>query len=212
MLTYRVMILPDKKLEEKLWRRGLKFIVGVDEAGRGPLAGPVVVGAVMLKPESELIEGVRDSKKLSKNQRELLYKAITENYSWGVGVVSAHVIDRIGIKEAVRQAMIAAIETIERKIDHSADYIISDGAVYLIEGREMLSINHGDLHHYSISAASIIAKVTRDRIMERYAKKYPQYLFEKNVGYGTKEHLDAIKRYGISDIHRRSYAPIRKAL
>ncbi|HRZ84598.1 MAG TPA: hypothetical protein P5344_00545, partial [Candidatus Dojkabacteria bacterium] len=129
MLTYRIMILPDKKLEEKLWRRGLKYIVGVDEAGRGPLAGPVVVGAVMLKPESELIDGVRDSKKLSKNQRELLYKSITENYSWGVGVVSAHVIDTIGIKEAVRQAMIAAIEIIERKIDHPADYIISDGAV-----------------------------------------------------------------------------------
>ena len=206
------MIFPDRKLEQKLWRRGLKFVVGVNEAGRGPLAGPVVVGAVMLEPESKLLEGVRDSKTLSRKQREILYKGITEEYFWSVGIVEAREIDSIGIKEAVRKGMIEAIDSLEKKIGHPTDFIVSDGGVYLIEGREMLSIDHGDLNHYSISAASIVAKVTRDRIMDMYAKEYPEYLFEKNAGYGTKEHIEAINRYGICDIHRRSYAPIRKAL
>jgi len=207
------MIKPDTKLEEKLWKRGLKYVVGVDEAGRGPLAGPVVVGAVLILSKSEVLEGVRDSKTLSKKQRETLYaELICHSTAWGVGIVSSKEIDRVGIKEAVKEAMVKAVSEVEKKLKRKVEYVISDGAVYLLEDRKMLSINHGDLYHYSISAASIIAKVTRDRIMDEYAKKYPEYGFEKHMGYGTKQHLEAISRYGICDIHRRSYAPIREAL
>ena len=207
------MIMPDTKLEEKLWRRGLKYVVGVDEAGRGPLAGPVVVGAVLILSKSEVVDGVRDSKMLSKNQREALYDNITKcSTAWGVGIVSSNEIDRMGIKNAVKEAMILAVSDVEKKLKNKIEYVISDGAVYLLEDRKMLSINHGDMYHYSISAASIIAKVTRDRIMDEYAKKFPKYGFEKHMGYGTKLHLEAISKYGICDIHRRSYAPIKKAL
>jgi len=213
MLTYVGMIMPDTKLEEKLWRRGLKYVVGVDEAGRGPLAGPVVVGAVLILSKSEVVDGVRDSKMLSKNQREALYDDITKcSTAWGVGIVSSNEIDRMGIKNAVKEAMILAVSDVEKKLKNKIEYVISDGAVYLLEDRKMLSINHGDMYHYSISAASIIAKVTRDRIMDEYAKKFPKYGFEKHMGYGTKLHLEAISKYGICDIHRRSYAPIKKAL
>jgi len=213
MLTYVGMIMPDTKLEEKLWRRGLKYVVGVDEAGRGPLAGPVVVGAVLILSKSEVVDGVRDSKMLSKNQREALYDNITKcSTAWGVGIVSSNEIDRMGIKNAVKEAMILAVSDVEKKLKNKIEYVISDGAVYLLEDRKMLSINHGDMYHYSISAASIIAKVTRDRIMDEYAKKFPKYGFEKHMGYGTKLHLEAISKYGICDIHRRSYAPIKKAL
>lgn len=213
MLTYIAMIKPDTKLEEKLWRRGLKYVVGVDEAGRGPLAGPVVVGAVLILSKSEVLDGVRDSKTLSKRQREDLYEEILScSTAWGVGIVDSKKIDRIGIKEAVKEAMILAVSEVEKKLKREVEYVISDGAVYLLENRKMLSINHGDLYHYSISAASIVAKVTRDRIMNEYASKYPEYGFEKHMGYGTKQHLEAISRYGICDIHRRSYAPIREAL
>lgn len=207
------MIMPDTKLEEKLWRRGLKYVVGVDEAGRGPLAGPVVVGAVLILSKSEVVDGVRDSKMLSKNQREALYDNITKcSTAWGIGIVNSNEIDRMGIKNAVKEAMILAVSDVEKKLKNKIEYVISDGAVYLLDDRKMLSINHGDMYHYSISAASIIAKVTRDRIMDEYAKKFPKYGFEKHMGYGTKLHLEAISKYGICDIHRRSYAPIKKAL
>ena len=213
MLTYVGMIMPDTKLEEKLWRRGLKYVVGVDEAGRGPLAGPVVVGAVLILSKSEVVDGVRDSKMLSKNQREALYEDITKcSTAWGIGIVNSNEIDRMGIKNAVKEAMILAVSDVEKKLKNKIEYVISDGAVYLLDDRKMLSINHGDMYHYSISAASIIAKVTRDRIMDEYAKKFPKYGFEKHMGYGTKLHLEAISKYGICDIHRRSYAPIKKAL
>lgn len=207
------MINPDTKLEEKLWRRGFKYVVGVDEAGRGPLAGPVVVAAVVIQSPSQVVDGVRDSKKMSKKQREERYNKILEiSTACGIGIVSSREIDRVGIKEAVKEAMSKAVLEVEKKIDTKVNYIISDGAVYLLENREMVSISHGDLHHYSISAASILAKVARDRIMQKYALKYPGYGFEKHVGYGTKQHMEAISKYGICPIHRRSYAPVRKAL
>ncbi len=213
MLTYINMENPDTKLEEKLWRRGLKYVVGVDEAGRGPLAGPVVVAAVLIQSSNQVVEGVRDSKKMSKKQREEKYDEILKvSTACGVGIVSSREIDRVGIKEAVRKAMEKAVLEVEKKLKCKVDYIISDGAVYLLEDREMLSISHGDLHHYSISAASVLAKVVRDRIMEKYAKKYPEYGFERHVGYGTKQHLEAISKYGVCPIHRRSYAPVKKAL
>lgn len=210
MLTYVHMIYPDTKLEEKLWLDGFKCVVGVDEAGRGPLAGPVVVGAVMIENPEQVVRTVRDSKKMTKKQREEAYVQIQEvSSAFGVGVIDAGEIDRVGIKEAVKEAMILAIGEIEKKRGKKVDYIISDGAVYLLDDHRMMSISHGDLHHYSIAAASVLAKVTRDSMMEDFAKAFPNYGFEKHMGYGTKQHLEAIKDYAICDIHRRSYEPIK---
>lgn len=206
------MIYPDTKLEEKLWNDGFKYVVGVDEAGRGPLAGPVVVGAVLIENPSQVVQSVRDSKKMTKKQREKAFLEIREKSSaFGIGIIDSKEIDRAGIKEAVKEAMVLAIREIEKKIGKKVDYIISDGAVYLLEDHKMMSISHGDLNHYSIAAASVIAKVTRDTIMEKYSEEYPNYGFEKHVGYGTKVHLEAISKYGVCDIHRRSYEPIKSA-
>lgn len=206
------MVYPDTKLEEKLWKSNFKYVVGVDEAGRGPLAGPVVVGAVLIENPSQVVQSVRDSKKMTKKQREKAFVEIQEKSSaFGIGIVNAKQIDRVGIKEAVKEAMILAVNEIERKIGKKVNYIISDAAVYLLEDYKMMSITHGDTHHYSISAASVLAKVKRDQIMEEYSKKYPKYGFERHMGYGTKVHIEAISKYGVCDIHRRSYEPIKSA-
>ena len=206
------MIFPDTELEQKLWLEGFKYVVGVDEAGRGPLAGPVAVGAVLIENLSQIVVEVRDSKKMTKRRREEAFNEIQQrSTSFGIGIVDAKEIDTVGIKVAVKEAMLIAINEIERKIGKKVDYIISDGAVYLLEDYKMMSISHGDLKHYSIASASVLAKVSRDRIMEKYSLLYPNYGFEKHVGYGTKQHLDAISKYGICDIHRRSYKPIMRA-
>lgn len=204
---------PDTKLEEKLWQKGFRYVLGVDEAGRGPLAGPVVVGAVLIENPKQVVENVRDSKKMTKKQREQAFVEIQEkSTAFGIGIVDAKEIDRVGIKEAVKEAMILAVSEVEKKIKKKVDYIISDGAVYLLDDHKMMSISRGDLNHYSIAAASVLAKVTRDMIMEEYSKKYPNYGFEKHMGYGTKVHLDAISKHGICDIHRKSYEPIKSSL
>lgn len=213
MLTYIPMKYPDAKLEEKLWQKGFRYVLGVDEAGRGPLAGPVVVGAVLIENPKQVVENVRDSKKMTKKQREQAFVEIQEkSTAFGIGIVDAKEIDRVGIKEAVKEAMILAVSEVEKKIKKKVDYIISDGAVYLLDDHKMMSISRGDLNHYSIAAASVLAKVTRDMIMEEYSKKYPNYGFEKHMGYGTKMHLDAISKHGICDIHRKSYEPIKITL
>lgn len=213
MLTYIPMKYPDAKLEEKLWQKGFRYVLGVDEAGRGPLAGPVVVGAVLIENTKQVVENVRDSKKMTKKQREQAFVEIQEkSTAFGIGIVDAKEIDRVGIKEAVKEAMILAVSEVEKKIKKKVDYIISDGAVYLLDDHKMMSISRGDLNHYSIAAASVLAKVTRDMIMEEYSKKYPNYGFEKHMGYGTKMHLDAISKHGICDIHRKSYEPIKITL
>lgn len=212
MVTYISMIYPDTKLEEELWKKGFKYVVGVDEAGRGPLAGPVVVGAVLIENSDQVVESVRDSKKMTKKRREEAFVEIQKKSSaFGIGIIDACEIDRVGIKESVREAMILAVKEIEEKIGEKIDYIISDGAVYLLEDYKMMSIDHGDLTHYSISSASVLAKVTRDNIMKEYSKTYPNYGFEKHMGYGTKQHMEAISKYGVCDIHRRSYEPIKSA-
>ncbi len=204
---------PDAKLEEKLWQKGFRYVLGVDEAGRGPLAGPVVVGAVLIENTKQVVENVRDSKKMTKKQRKKAFVEIQEkSTAFGIGIVDAKEIDRVGIKEAVKEAMILAVSEVEKKIKKKVDYIISDGAVYLLDDHKMMSISRGDLNHYSIAAASVLAKVTRDMIMEEYSKKYPNYGFEKHMGYGTKMHLDAISKHGICDIHRKSYEPIKITL
>lgn len=210
MLTYIHMIYPDIKLEEELWKKGYKYVVGIDEAGRGPLAGPVVAGAVVIKDENQVVKDVRDSKKMSEKKRNFAFEEILKiSTACGVGIVSAKDIDRLGIQKAVLKAMIIALEAVESKLGSKVDYIIADGQNILsIPKYKMEKMNKGDLLHYSISAGSVLAKVTRDSIMYEYAKKYPEYCFDSHVGYGTKKHMDALKEFGPCEIHRRSFKPI----
>jgi len=210
MVAYITMIYPDTKLEERLWSEGYNLVLGLDEAGRGPLAGPVVAGGVVITKESEIIPTVRDSKKMTGKQRNEAFEKIKESVlAYGVGIVSASEIDRIGIQKAVLKAMITVLEVVEGKLNERINYIIADGPNILsIPRYKMDKIKKGDLYHYSISAGSVLAKVTRDRIMREYHERYPQYGFDTNVGYGTKEHIEAIKKFGITKIHRKSFSPI----
>lgn len=208
MLAYMAMIYPDTKKEEQLWKKGFKYVVGIDEAGRGPLAGPVVVAGVVIGSSEDLVEGVKDSKKMSKKRREEVFESIKKKCkAYAIGIIDAKEIDRIGIKYAVRKGMKKVVNDIQEKLGEKVDYIISDGAVFPIDGYEMEIIDKGDNFHYSIAAASVLAKVTRDRMMEEYSKVYPVYGFERNSGYGTKEHLESMSEYGICDIHRKSFKP-----
>lgn len=209
-----MIIYPDTKLEEKLWLQGYPLVAGLDEAGRGPLAGPVVAGCVVINSLDQVVPFVRDSKKMTEKKREEAFMLITEkSFAFGYGVVSAMDIDRLGIQKAVLEAMSIALEVVEEKIDKKVDYIIADGKnISVIPNYKMDKITKGDLLHYSISASSIIAKVVRDRIMYDYAKKYPIYGFEKHVGYGTKYHMDVLKRHGPCIIHRRSFKPIDRLI
>jgi len=206
------MIIPDIKLEEELWGRGMKYIAGIDEAGRGPLAGPVCAGAVIISKDNELSSLVRDSKTMSEKQRERAYDFVIHNcLAYGVCMISPQKIDKLGIQDAVRMAMEGALMNAENMLGRMADYLIIDGNnVESIEGYNLEKIKNGDTYHYSISAASIIAKVSRDRYMKNIALKYPHYGFERHVGYGTKAHIEAIRRYGICPIHRRSFSPIKE--
>ena len=204
------MQFPDTELEKSLWKKGLKYVVGIDEAGRGPLAGPVCAGAVMIDINTKLSDLVRDSKKMTAKRREESFEYIKENsVGWGVCLVSNQVIDRKGIQEAVRIAMWEALKQVEKMVGSKAEYLIVDGTnVSNLFGYNMLKIKEGDLKHYSISAASILAKVTRDRYMKEISVKYPEYGFERHVGYGTKAHMEALQKYGPCEIHRRSFKPV----
>lgn len=206
------MQLPDTKLEQKLWISGIKYVVGIDEAGRGPLAGPVCAGAVMIDEDTVLSELVRDSKGMSEKRRLEAYEYIKDNcVGWGVKLVSEKVIDSRGITEAVKIAMWGALKELEKMIGVRAEYLIVDGNnVADLYGYKMEKIVGGDLTHYSISAASILAKVTRDTYMKEMSMKYPEYGFDMHMGYGTKAHMEAIKRYGPCGIHRRSFSPIKE--
>ena len=191
-----------KKIENELYDTGLEYICGIDEAGRGPLAGPVVVAAVIM-PKDSMIEGVNDSKKVSEKKREALYDLITsEAISYSVGIIDQKEIDRINILNATKEGLTTAIKGLEVKPDR----ILVD-ALQGIDtcGVPYTSIIKGDAKCYSIAAASIIAKVTRDKIMRQWDELYPMYGFEKHKGYGTKMHIDAIKEYGICPLHRHSF-------
>ena len=191
-----------KEEEEKLYQNGMKYICGIDEAGRGPLAGPVVVGAVIL-PQTSFIEGINDSKKVSEKKRELLYEQITnEAIAWSVGIIDQREIDKINILNATKKALTMAVEELEIK----PELILVDALEHINTlGIPVQSIIKGDATRYSIAAASIIAKVTRDRIMRQWDEVYPQYGFASHKGYGTAKHIQAIKEYGICDLHRRSF-------
>ena len=208
------MIYPDIKLEEELWKEGYKYVVGLDEAGRGPLAGPVVAGAVVILGEDQIVSDVRDSKKMSEKKRELAFVEIQKiSSACGVGVVSASEIDTLGIQKAVQKAMMIAMEIVESKLGSKIDFVIADGENILsIPRYKMKKMNKGDLLHYSISAGSVLAKVTRDHIMYDYAKRFPEYGFDSHVGYGTKKHIEALEKFGACDIHRRSFNQVSKFL
>ena len=190
------------KFEKEEYEKGYTCIAGIDEAGRGPLAGPVVAAAVIL-PKDALIDGVNDSKKLSEKKREKLYDDIVENaVAWGVGIVEHTVIDEINILNATRRAMKLAIENLSAK----PDFILIDAEKKVdTNGIPYLPIIKGDALSISIGAASIIAKVARDRIMREYDKIFPMYGFEKHKGYGTKAHVEALKEFGPCMIHRKSF-------
>lgn len=189
--------------EKGLYEKGHKYIAGIDEAGRGPLAGPVVAAAVIL-PKDCLIEGVNDSKKISEKKREKLYDEITEKaVAWGVGIVDNNVIDEINILNATRRAMHMALLDLEEK----PDYILIDAEKNVdTNGIPFLPIIKGDALSISIASASIIAKVTRDRMMREYDELFPMYGFEKHKGYGTKAHIEAIKKNGLCMIHRKTFS------
>lgn len=188
--------------ERNCYEKGYEHIAGIDEAGRGPLAGPVVAAAVIL-PKDCLIEGVNDSKKISEKKREKLYDDIVANaLAWGVGIVDNNIIDEINILNATRRAMHTAIEELTIK----PDYILIDAEKRVdTNGIPYLPIIKGDALSISIAAASIIAKVTRDRIMREYDSIFPVYGFEKHKGYGTKAHVEAIKENGLCMIHRKTF-------
>lgn len=195
-----------KKYEENLYNEGYKFICGIDEAGRGPLAGPVVVGAAVMPRDSKL-EWANDSKKVTEKRREILYDRITEEaLAWGVGIISEKEIDELNILNATKKGLHLALGEVIEKLKQKPDIVIVD-ALREIDTFEIpyQSIIKGDATCYSISCASILAKVTRDRIMREWNEVYPMYDFEKNKGYGTAEHIKALKQYGPCPIHRRTF-------
>ena len=193
--------------EKKLWNLGYENIAGCDEAGRGPLFGPVVAASVIL-PHDFVLEGLNDSKKLSEKKREKYYPIIMEKaLAVSVSIVEADEIDKINIYEASRQGMLRATNSLKVK----PDYIITDAMP--LDG--FTSVPHeaiikGDAKSITIAAASVIAKVTRDRIMYEIDKVHPEYEFKKHKGYPTKKHLELIEKYGIIDGYRRTYGPVKK--
>ena len=201
-----------KKIEEELYKKGTTSIAGIDEAGRGPLAGPVVVACVVM-PRDSMIEGVNDSKKVSEKKREKLYEEITnEALGYGVGIISQEEIDKINILNATKEGLTLAIKNLEKDLQEK-NRAFQKPEIILVDALTKIDTDHipyrsiikGDSKSYSIAAASIIAKVTRDRIMREWDEVYPVYGFEKHKGYGTAAHIAAIKEYGLCPLHRRSF-------
>ena len=194
-----------KKYEKELYKEGYKLICGCDEAGRGPLVGPVVAGAVILPVDYEL-EGLTDSKQLSEKKREYYFAKIKEDaISYGIGIVSAKKIDEVNIYEASRLAMKEAIS----KLSVKPDYVLTDAMPMPGYDIPVKSIIHGDALSLSIAAASVLAKVTRDDIMKKMALEHPEYEFERHKGYPTKRHLELLELYGPTKDYRFTYKPVR---
>ena len=191
-----------KKIDKEFFDMGKEYVCGIDEAGRGPLAGPVVVASVML-PKDSMIEGVNDSKKVSEKKREKLFDLIlNEAISYGIGIIYQDEIDQINILQATKKGLTEALKQMKVRPD-----VILVDALNGIDtlGIPYKSIIKGDAKSYSIAAASIIAKVTRDRIMREWDKVYPEYGFINHKGYGTAQHIQAIREYGLCPLHRRSF-------
>ena len=210
---------PTWQEERKLWQKGHKAVVCLDEVGRGSLAGPVMACAVALNLKFKSrnaklqfkIQNLRDSKKLTPKKREALYKILTRHpaIKWGIGKVYPKVIDRINILEATKLAMKRAVEKLKVKSEKlKVSYLILDGKMELDLSIPQKSIVKADEKVISCAIASIIAKVKRDRAMLRYHKKYPQYGFDQHKGYGTKQHLKKLKKFGPCKVHRKSFRPV----
>ncbi len=191
-----------KLIDKEFFDMGMEYVCGIDEAGRGPLAGPVVVASVIL-PENSMIEGVNDSKKISENKREKLYDIIlNEAISYGIGIIYQDEIDEINILQATKKGLHDAVSSMQIK----PNVILVDALTGIDTlGIPYKSIIKGDAKSYSIGAASIIAKVTRDRIMMEWDKVYPEYGFAGHKGYGTAKHIEAIKKFGLTPIHRKTF-------
>ena len=197
------MIFPTLQLEKSLWLKGYSYIAGLDEVGRGSFAGPVCVGAVIFPKDCALLEGIADSKLLRPRKRERLTERIKEQaLCWSVAEVSVSKINKLGIGKATQMAFRKAVKLLSQ----TPEFILVD-AFYIrhLNRRRQKAIKNGDQICASISAASIIAKVYRDKLMRKLSRKYPMYGFNRHKGYGTKRHQEAIRIYGLSRIHRRSF-------
>ncbi|MDD5589630.1 MAG: ribonuclease HII [Candidatus Portnoybacteria bacterium] len=227
----RIKSAPNFNEEKKLWKQGCEVVVGLDEVGRGPLAGPVCAAAVCfcaqkqnaaarsrnkpfgikLKAETLGMSNIRDSKQLTAGQREQWYGILINHpdIKWGIGLVSEKMIDHINIFQATKLAMKKAVLQLEKKIKQKIEFLILDGNFTIADlNISQKAIIKADEKVFSCAAASIIAKITRDRLMERYAKKFPQYGFQFHKGYGTRKHFEALKKHGACSLHRKSFAGI----
>lgn len=195
------------RYEQQLAAEGFRLIAGIDEAGRGPLAGPVAAACVILPAEGPFVKGADDSKKLSEKQRELLYEEIKAGcIASGVCMVASERIDEINILQATYEAMRGALQlAIHAAGERVPQRLLVDHVTIPAVTIPQLSITHGDAQSVSIASASILAKVERDRLMKQYDERYPQYGFAKHKGYGTKRHYEAIAEYGPCEIHRRTF-------
>jgi len=214
------MIYPDLEKEKYYWEQGADFVVGVDEAGRGPLAGPVVAGAVVVFPE--VVDGIaesadfdliRDSKTLSFRQRQRAYDLIAGSFPFGVGWSSHETVDRVNIIQATYLAMRKAISDLRKKLGAEAQILLIDGRSIIPNiTLKQKNVIDGDKIVFSISAASIVAKVTRDQMMLKLHEKFPNYGFARHKGYGTKLHFEMIRKYGPCEVHRKSFGLFRKGI
>lgn len=201
-----ILEIDNLEFEKKLYKEGYSFIAGIDEVGRGPLVGPVVTACVIL-PKNFKLDGLTDSKKLTEKKRNEFFDVIMkEALSVGIGIIDEDIIDKVNIYEATKLAMYQAIDNSKIK----PDFLLIDAMKLEKTDIPSLSIIKGDLKSISISAASVIAKVTRDRMMYDLDKRYPMYNFKKNKGYPTKEHVEAIEKYGIIKEHRKTFNPVSK--
>ena len=200
---------PDEIFECEAWTRGFRRIAGLDEVGCGPLAGPVVAAAVILPRRCRALIGLRDSKRLNEKQRENFYELIRDvAFGFGVGIVDAKIIDAVNIRQAARRAMEQAL----RQLSPPPDFLILDAIRLPNVTIEQRMVIKGDGLCMSIAAASVLAKVTRDRLMVEAHRRFPEYGFQAHKGYGTAEHLRCLRRFGPCALHRRSFMPIRKVL
>ena len=202
--------MPSLRYEKKAYKDGAEIIAGIDEAGRGPLAGPVVAAAAILPPSFKHHKTLNDSKQLNEQQREEIYAELTAtpSFYWGVGVSDVEIIDQYNILRATWRAMQLALDSLYVHPDH----VLVDGLRVPLIGVKQTAIVKGDAKSYSIAAASVIAKVTRDRMMVAIHQQFPQYNFAQHKGYGTPEHLAALGQYGPSPVHRKSFAPVRQTI
>ena len=194
------------KYEKELFERNINNVAGTDEAGRGPLYGPVVAACVVL-PKNFKLEGLNDSKKLTEKKRNEYYEYLIKNVKYGIGIVNNEEIDEINIYEASRKAMIKAIEEVRKQI--KVEYVLTDAMPIELD-IPVKPIIKGDAKSITIAAASVIAKVTRDKMMYEIDEKHPEYGFKNHKGYPTKKHIEAINQYGLIDGYRKTYGPIKK--